>query len=92
MKQVTYDNLPESISEILAKVDQILSMTTPIEERDKLMNLEELREYLPEKPAKQTIYGWVTDKKIPYERHGKFLFFRKSHISEWLDNGRQINT
>ncbi|MCY1719585.1 helix-turn-helix domain-containing protein [Prolixibacteraceae bacterium Z1-6] len=58
---------------------------------EKLMNPEQLRNYLPESPARQTIYGWVNNRMIPFEKHGSRLFFRKSSIDEWLENGRQMS-
>lgn len=88
-KQITFDNLPESISELIFKVDQLLLIqSAPQDEPDKLMTLQEIINYLPEKPARQTVYGWVNDRKIPFEKHGKFLYFRKSTINNWLNNGR----
>lgn len=39
------------------------------------MTVEELSAFLPEKPAVQTIYGWVSEEKIPYIKRGKRLFF-----------------
>lgn len=58
---------------------------------DPLLSIEQLIEYLPEKPARQTAYGWVNDRKVPFEKFGKRLYFRKSAIDQWLNNGRQIS-
>jgi hypothetical protein len=33
----------------------------------------------------------VNARKIPYEKHGKRLYFRKSIIDEWLNKGRQMD-
>lgn len=54
------------------------------------MNLKELQEYLPDKPARMTIYAWVQQGKIPVQKGGKKLTFLRSEIDEWLLNGRQI--
>lgn len=51
-----------------------------------LMSLKELCEYLPDKPAVNTVYGWVKNKKIPYVKIGKKLFFNKPLIDRWNDN------
>jgi predicted DNA-binding transcriptional regulator AlpA len=59
-------------------------------QQDPLLSIEQLLDYLPEHPARQTAYGWVNDRKIPFEKYGKRLYFRKSAIDKWLDNGRQI--
>jgi excisionase family DNA binding protein len=52
--------------------------------------MEELREYLPENPARQTVYGWVNERKIPFKKFGKRLYFRASEIDKWIANGRQV--
>lgn len=36
--------------------------------------------------AKQTIYGLVCRKEIPYHKGGKKLYFFKSQILEWIKN------
>ena len=56
------------------------------------LNLTELCEYLPDKPSKATIYGWVHFKKIPYYKKGKALFFKKSEIDRWLQEGSKNST
>lgn len=54
-----------------------------------LMTLEELREYLPDKPKPTTIYRYVCDGVIPYYKFGKKLFFSKSEIDQWNEKGRR---
>ena len=89
MEKITFENLPDSISELHSKIDTLTSLLgNPREDVDRLMPLDELRDYLPKKPARQTIYGWVNDRKIPFEKHGKYLYFRKSKIDLWINNGR----
>lgn len=41
-------------------------------------------DYLPGSPAKQTVYGWVFQKKIPYHKKSRKLLFLKSELDEWL--------
>jgi len=72
------------------KIDLLLAERQPQAEKDELFTLEQLQNYLPENPAKQTIYGWVNNRLIPFEKHGKRLYFRKSEVNEWLENGRKI--
>lgn len=48
------------------------------------MNLEELCAYLPDRPAKQTVYGLVSERKIPHHKGAKKLRFYKPEIDEWL--------
>ncbi len=82
--------MPRAIAELNEKMDAVisaLSSNTP-PDTDKLMTLDELIEFLPEHPAKQTVYGWVNYRQIPFTKHGKYLYFRKSEIQNWLNNGR----
>lgn len=48
------------------------------------MSVEDLINYLPGHPAKQTIYCWVWRKAIPYHKAGAKLQFLKSEIDAWL--------
>jgi hypothetical protein len=58
-------------------------------ESDKWFNLQELCSYLPDKPARQTVYAWVGQRLIPYHKKGKKLMFLKSEIDLWLKQGRR---
>jgi len=56
---------------------------------DNWFNVEELRRYHPDKPTKQTVYGWVSAGTIPVHKNGKKLRFLKSEIDAWLKQGRK---
>jgi hypothetical protein len=87
---LTFEMLPAAVQELSRKLDLLLAQTQHQQpEADRLLTLDELINYLPEKPAKQTIYGKINDRKIPYEKHGKRLYFRQSTIDKWLANGRR---
>jgi excisionase family DNA binding protein len=53
------------------------------------LSLNELCDYLPDKPAKPTVYGWVSKGEIPHHKKGKKLYFLKSEIDVWLQSGRR---
>jgi excisionase family DNA binding protein len=55
-----------------------------MEEKDRIMTLEEVAEYLRVKP--QTIYTWAQEKKIPAAKLGKEWRFRKSMIDKWFND------
>ena len=86
----TFETLPMRVEEIDKKLDRLLAQSEAKPDKDFLMTLEQLVDYLPEHPANQTVYGWVNDRKVPYEKHGKRLYFRKTTIDTWLSNGRQM--
>jgi hypothetical protein len=92
MKTITFDELPNAVMELDRKMDVLLAefSSKPQELNDYLMTIEELRIYIPEQPARQTVYDWIFKRKIPYEKFGKRLYFRKSVIDVWLGNGRQM--
>ena len=48
--------------------------------------LREVAELLKVKP--RTIYAWVSDKRIPYERKGSLLRFRLDAIVAWNEPAR----
>jgi len=39
------------------------------------------------KVAKQTIYGWIHEGRIPYEKVGRLVRFSPSRIESWLEKG-----
>ena len=90
--KITFENLPEAITELHKKVYRLLSQARATEqpEADKLLSIQEFIDYLPEHPAKQTVYGWINDRRVPYEKHGKRVYFRVSAVDTWLNNGRQV--
>lgn len=58
-------------------------------EVDRWMDIDELCSYLPDKPAKATIYTWVSLKTIPVHKGKKKLRFLKSEIDSWLITERR---
>ena len=63
--------------------------TTTAEPADRWFNVDDLINYLPDKPAKQTIYGKVSSNEIPHYKDAKKLRFLKSEIDVWLKQGRK---
>ena len=92
-EHVTYNNLPEAIEYLITKVETLEkalmekseATTAPM---DRWLNIDELKAYLPDHPAKATIYGWVSKREIPYHKGGKKLRFLQSDIDKWLSNGK----
>lgn len=92
METITFDTMPAKIAEMDRKLDFLMeSLRNPtVMDEDRYMTIEELIEYLPEHPAKQTIYQNVNERKMPFEKFGRRLYFKKSIIDKWLANGRRI--
>ncbi len=56
------------------------------------MDINGLQEYLPNHPAKSTIYRWVSQKDVPCIKRGKSLYFQKTAIDLWLKEGERITS
>jgi hypothetical protein len=88
--------VPESRYQYFLSLEQAAKLKKPMPEgtADPLFNVQQLRVYLFEKTAKQlatqTIYDLVCKRKIPFKKFQKYLYFQKSAIDKWLNNGRQI--
>ena len=39
--------------------------------------------------AKPTIYGLVSERKIPHSKQGKRLYFSRHELTEWIKNGKR---
>ena len=87
-KTITFNDIPQAMNYLITKMNDLEEMirTSAVKQPDhnEWFNLEELCDYLPDRPAKQTVYSWVNQKKIPYHKKGKKLQFLKCEIDEWL--------
>jgi excisionase family DNA binding protein len=61
----------------------------PQPEADRWFTIDELCEYLPDKPVKATVYGYVHTLSIPFHKTTKRLRFLKSEIDLWLKSGKR---
>lgn len=51
-----------------------------------ILNLQEASEFI--NLAKPTIYGLVNQRKIPYYKNGKKLYFKRSELQSWIEAGK----
>lgn len=92
MEELRFEDLPKVVVTLVKKIDELCGKMDKILPRveiseDKWFTIDELREYLPEHPARQTIYGWTSKALIPFHKKGKSLKFKKSEIDRWLEIG-----
>lgn len=73
---------------LLEEIRNLILTKSESSKEDKWFNLTELCNYHPDKPSKQTVYGWVSKGCIPVHKEGKKLRFLKSEIDEWLRRGK----
>lgn len=88
-ENLTFEQLPQAVASLIIEVKEMKhllqnSTQVKVDPVDLWFNLEELCAYLPDHPAKQTVYGWIGQHAIPYHKKGKKLQFLKSEIDSWL--------
>ncbi|MDZ7896631.1 MAG: helix-turn-helix domain-containing protein [Arcicella sp.] len=54
------------------------------------LSIEEASEYL--NVPKNTLYGYCHNNVIPFYKRGKFSYFLKSDLDEWMASGRKKST
>lgn len=98
-EQISFNELPTAMATLIEKVDELRTLIKSrnlvenTKEEDQWFNIEQLCAYLPDKPAKSTVYGWVSNSQIPYNKTGKKLRFLKSKIDSWLlENEHKTNS
>jgi len=91
---ISFNDMPKALAYLIGKVDKLETLlsvqtTAKVEPSDRWFNLQELCEYLPDRPARQTVYGWIGQHTVPYHKKGKKLQFLKSEIDAWLKSDKR---
>ena len=93
-ENLKFDQLPAVVSEIKATVNSIAKLLNnhpsfKEEVKDKFLTIDEASEYTS--LAKQTIYGLVSTRMIPFiKRKGsKRLYFSRNEIRDWIMSGKR---
>lgn len=91
--ELSFDQLPNAVSRLYAKIEDIerlrLQKNEPQQQIEHWFDFNELREYLPEKPAPPTLYQKLANREIPGHKRGKKWYFLKSEIDIYLKTGRK---
>lgn len=92
--EITFETLPRAVSGLYNKLENIEKLLQQKDEQkqqstDVWFDLNQLCDYLPDRPVKPTVYGWVHNSLIPYHKSSKKLTFLKSEIDAWLKTGRK---
>ena len=81
-------NIVKLIENLSSKIDIVYNLlkTYKFSEsgEDIWLDIDQLCDYLPWKPAKQTVYTWVSERKIPFKKPNKNLVFSKKEIDLWI--------
>ena len=93
----SFDAMPQLMASILEKLETLEQKFDALQsnnnvEADAWFSLQDLCNYLPNHPAEQTVYGWTSNRTIPYHKNGKSIVFRKSEIDSWLMQSARKST
>lgn len=91
-RKINLEDLPNLVVDLSLKVDQLIDKITKLSKDEEntpvWFDIGTLCDYLPQRPAKQTVYEWCSKRKIPFHKvggsKGKHTVFLKSEIDEWL--------
>ena len=92
MEEVRFEDLPRIVSTLAMRIEELCGKINKVLPQveiasEKWFSVDELREYLPQHPSRQTVYGWTSNATIPFHKSGKLLRFKKSEIDKWLNEG-----
>jgi excisionase family DNA binding protein len=94
MENLSLETLPKAVNQLFnefmeLKVFLLENFYKQTIEADCWFDIDGLCIYLPDKPSKPTVYGWVSAGTIPVHKGGKKLRFLKSEIDNWLMQGKK---
>lgn len=93
---ITFDQLPQAVSNILDDLAEIKSLCQEIKGnesgKDAYMTIEELCAYHPDHPSHQTVRRWKRLGIIPFykDEETRRIRFKKSEIDEWIASHRHM--
>jgi len=86
------DNPFQELYERLDRIEGLLVIvkehkaTESEDEEDRLLNVREAARYLGDAVA--TLYGRTSKNEIPFYKRGKKVYFKKSELLAWIEEGR----
>ena len=94
MNELTFEQLPQAVTALTDEIREIKRLLLEKSNEahpqlDKWFDIAELCAYLPDKPARATVYGMVHFGKIPHHKGQKKLRFLKSEVDAWLMQGKR---
>jgi excisionase family DNA binding protein len=81
---------PSELSILIEQsLKKVLSEATNQNEKSEgeLLNISQAASYL--NLAKQTLYGFTSKGEIPFLKRGKKLYFKKSELTKWINEGKK---
>ena len=82
---LSFDQLPKAVGELLTKVDYVISRldekkeaddSSPTQDDDQMMTMDEACQFIGKK--RSTMYSLTSERRIPYRKRGNKLYFFQS--------------
>ncbi len=76
-EKIPFEQLPQTVLELKQEISGLKTLITGLihntaeDNTDQWMNIDQLRSYHPDRPARSTIYDWVYQNRIPVHKDGK---------------------
>ena len=79
---LSFDQLPKAVGELLTKVDYVISRldekkeaddSSPTQDDDQMMTMDEACQFIGKK--RSTMYSLTSERRIPYRKRGNKLYF-----------------
>lgn len=93
MDNITFEAMPQAISELIQKVDTLQSTVAALQKHcskqqvEQMIGIDEACKILSR--AKSTVYALTQAHKIPFYQPGKMLQFKRSELMAWMESARQ---
>jgi excisionase family DNA binding protein len=94
MKNITFDQLPQAVSELFGKLETIEQLlkagnTSPAQDTNDLLTIEQACDFLH--LSKPTVYLKVSKSEIPVCKlpGSRRLWFSKTELTDWIKTGRK---
>lgn len=96
MTALTFEDIPQAISDLIQKVDTLQSTVTALEKvcnrpvEEPMIGIEDACKIVH--LAKSTVYALCQAHKIPFYQPGKMLQFKRSELMAWMEKSKQDTT
>lgn len=82
-----HETIENALRKVLAERAKSVENTLNRKEQKEILSIEEVCELL--NLAKPTIYGLTSRRELPFFKTGKKLYFKRSELLLWIENGKQ---
>lgn len=86
---LSFEQIPDAIDRLFTRLDHLETLikqqSTPAPEL--FLDVKEAGELL--RLSVQTVYGLVHTRQIPHSKKGNRLYFKKSELQQWMQEGRR---